>query len=685
MTQCRPPSPTSQGKAGPPAALEAGPELPFRGLLDAAPTAILVVDGAGRILFANAEAERTFGWPAGELPGGSIEELIPLGLRDRHRQLRKGYRRSPAHRQMSGRELPGIRRDGTVFPAEVGLGPIAADGRQLVLVAVNDISERHRVEIAYRASEERYRLLFEANPQPMWVFDIETLRILDVNDAAVGHYGYSRGEFLAMTILDLRPAEDAPAVLEAVAAPGRGLRRVQAWRHRRRDGSLIDVEVRAHDLDLEGRPARLVLAVDVTDQRRLEEELRQAQKMEAVGRLAGGIAHDFNNLLTAINGYAELATSEVDEGSRVAADLEQIHRAGERAAGLVRQLLAFGRRQVLAPQLIEPDELVGNLEEMLRRLIGEDVEFATALGAPGARVLADPGQIEQVVVNLVVNARDALRSAREAGRFDGRLTVETSRIVLGEADAASHLGGRPGPHVLLAVSDTGGGMDAETLSHVFEPFFTTKQKGEGTGLGLATAYGIVSQSGGTIWAYSEPGKGSTFKVYLPLSPDDEQAAAAEERPLAAPRGSETILLVEDEPAVLSFAAQVLRRQGYRVLTASDARSALRVAKGSRAAIDLLLTDVVMPGADGIDLARQLVARRPGLAVLLMSGYADEAVVRHGLLRPGADYLGKPFSPTALSVRVREVLDAGARAADPGADGAPGRDGGPGSALEEELA
>ncbi|MGZ6269990.1 MAG: ATP-binding protein, partial [Candidatus Limnocylindrales bacterium] len=409
-------------------------------------------------------------------------------------------------------------------------------------------------------------------------------------------------------------------------------------------------EVTGHDVEADGRPARLILAVDVTERRRLEEQLRQAQKMEAVGRLAGGVAHDFNNLLTAINGYAELIRSQLDDDDPLAADVDEIRRSGDRAAGLTRQLLAFGRRQVLAAQVFDLDELVANLEAMLRRLISEDVEFATILGAGQVQIRADPGQIEQVILNLVVNARDAMPAG-------GRLTVETQRLELDGPYAVDHLGVEPGPYVLLSVSDTGAGMTPEVLAQAFEPFFTTKPAGQGTGLGLSTVYGIVTQTGGQVWGYSEPGRGSTFKVYLP-------AAGSEERPPepahsttpGAAGGSETILLVEDEPAVLSLMATVLRRQGYRVLTASDAAAAFQLAELEPGGIDLLITDVVMPGEPGSGLAARMHARWPDIPVIFMSGYAEQAVVRHGVLDGAAAFLSKPFDPALLTRRVREVLD-----------------------------
>jgi signal transduction histidine kinase len=395
----------------------------------------------------------------------------------------------------------------------------------------------------------------------------------------------------------------------------------------------------------------LAFAASQARSRTLETQLAVSQRMEAVGRLAGGVAHDFNNILTAISGYADLLLADLPPSDDRRKDVEEIHQAAQRAASLTQQLLAFSRRQVLQPKVVDLNGLVRDIEKMLRRLIGEDILFATVLHPRLGNVRADPGQLEQVLVNLAVNSRDAMPDG-------GRLTIETRNVELDESYAADHPGVKPGRYVLLAVSDTGMGMDEETKARIFEPFFTTKVRGKGTGLGLATVYGIVQQTGGHIWPYSEPGKGTTMRVYLPRV---DEPADPIEKPGAAPeelRGTETILLVEDEAQVRAVTRQLLERNGYTVLEARDGPSALALAEGSDGAtrVHLLLTDVIMPGMSGRDLATRLLAHRPDLRVVYMSGYTDDAVVRHGMLEPGLAYLEKPFRPATLLRKVREALD-----------------------------
>jgi PAS domain S-box-containing protein len=693
------------------------------------------------------------------------------------------------------------------------------EGRGLARIIRYAIA-RHRAEDALRLSEERYHLLFESTPAPMWVYDLASLRILAVNSAAEAQYGYSRAEFLAMTIEQLRPPEEVPR-LRAVLAAGMppGFRHPAPWRHLTKDGAIITVEVSSHDLPFEGRRAQLVVATNVTarvraeqvqaavyhvadatqaapglqellqavheivgtlmpaksfyialydeatdlitfpyyvdevdpqppaprrpgrgiteyvlrtgrpllvkpetklemdyvgsvevigapsvdwlgvplmqgertigvlavqsytpgvryeerdkeilhfvsiqvataiERKRAEEALRtseaqfrQAQKMEAVGRLAGGIAHDFNNLLTAIFGYADLMAEDLPAGSPAHDDLNEIRTAATRAAALTRQLLAFSRQQVLQPAVLNINEVIETLEKMLRRLLGEDIALETHLAPDLGNAEADAGQLEQVIMNLVVNARDAMPTG-------GKLTIETANVALGGEYAQVHRPVAPGDYVMLAVSDSGIGMDDAVKTRLFEPFFTTKEVGKGTGLGLATVYGIVKQSGGYIWVYSEPGHGAAFKVYLPRvhAPVD---AAKQAAPTAGPLGgTETILLAEDDDLVRPLARELLVKLGYRVLDAADAAGALALGRGHPGDIDLLVSDVVLPGQSGLQLARQLAADRPRMKVLYMSGYTDEAIVRHGLLDPGTNFLQKPFTPAGLARKVREVLDA----------------------------
>jgi PAS domain S-box-containing protein len=669
-----------------------------------------------------------------------------------------------------------------------------------------------------RASEERYRLLFARHPHPLWLFDRETLRFLDVNEAAVRNYGYSREEFLGMTIEAIRPSDDVSALRDRLQAGQPGLHAPTLWRHRKKDGTVIDVEITSHDVDLHGRPTRLVSAIDVTARKRAEDALRarerqqaavallgrraieatdltslmtaaaslvsetldvpyakvlertpngpslllragvgwregyightrveigpdseagytlehnepiivrdlrsetrfrgaailhdhgivsgmtvvipgqhrpfgvlgahidrlreftqddiyflqavahilgtaidrdradvtlrQSQRLESVGRLAGGVAHDFNNLLTAIFGYADLLAEELPAGSPGREDLGEIRTAAERAAGLTRQLLAFSRQQVLQPVVLNINDVVDNVEKMLTRLIGEDAVLQAHLAPDLGNVRADAGQLEQVLVNLIVNARDAMPGG-------GKLTIETANAEIGEAYADAHRPVAPGRYVMLAVSDTGTGMDAVTKARLFEPFFTTKPAGKGTGLGLATVYGIVKQSGGYIWVYSELDLGTTFKVYLPRVEAPAEAVREPAAPTGTPIGTETVLLAEDDAMLRPLARALLTKLGYRVLEASDSAAALAAARAHPGEIHLLISDVVMPGESGVQLARQIMAERPRLRVLYVSGYTDEAIVRHGVLEPGVNFLQKPFTPAALARKLREVLD-----------------------------
>ncbi|PYO97448.1 MAG: hybrid sensor histidine kinase/response regulator, partial [Gemmatimonadetes bacterium] len=422
--------------------------------------------------------------------------------------------------------------------------------------------ERELAVAALRASEEQYRALFENTPYPMWVFDLETHRLLAVNSAAIAHYGYRREEFLALKIEDLRAPEDIPALEQHLATKEAGYHTTGPWRHRKKDGTLIEVQTSGHEITFAGRRAELVVIDDVTERKRLEEQFRQAQKMEAVGRLAAGVAHDFNNLLTAILGTTDLMIEDLPADDPDREGLLDIRGAAERAAVLTRQLLTFSRQQVVSPRMLRLNELITDLVKLLRRLLGEDVTIASALAPDCGAVKADPGQLEQVLVNLAVNARDAMPNG-------GRLTIETRNVDL-DADYPTERVMIPaGRYVMLAVTDNGTGMDAQTNARIFEPFFTTKPVGKGTGLGLATVYGVVQQTGGYIWLYSELGHGTSFKIYLPRVDADGPQPAEEEQRASALDGSETVLVAEDEEAVRLIIAKALEARGYRVLSARD--------------------------------------------------------------------------------------------------------------------
>jgi two-component system cell cycle sensor histidine kinase/response regulator CckA len=526
-----------------------------------------------------------------------------------------------------------------------------------------------RVRAARRFAEEelakaalKYRALFEGSPWPTWAYDRSSGVLLEVNEAAVVHYGYGRDELAGLTV----SVFDAPG---GDAVPSRGeddprtALEESAIRHRKKDGTLIWVELKVHEIDVDGGLACLASVRDVTERkmaqdalRKTEQQLLQVQKMEAIGSLAGGIAHDFNNLLSVILSYAALIIEELKPGEPVRADVEQIQLAGQKAAQLTRQLLAFSRKQMLQLVVLDLNKVVADIEKMLGRLIGEDILVSVLTERSLGKIHADAGQIEQILMNLVVNARDAMPTG-------GRLTIETSNVELDGAYASEHVDFKPGSYILLAVTDTGTGMDDATRARVFEPFFTTKGKDRGTGLGLATVFGIVKQSGGHILLYSELGNGTTFKIYFPRNdqPRSTSESVAPEVPVLT--GVETVLLVEDERQVRDIARAILRRNGYNVLEAQTGGDALLLCEQYSAQIHLLVTDVVMPRMSGRQLAERLAPLRPQMKVLYMSGYTDDSIVHHGILDAGIAFLQKPITPPSLLRKVREVLDGTKRSAD----------------------
>jgi PAS domain S-box-containing protein len=528
---------------------------------------------------------------------------------------------------------------------DVVMAQALADHAALSIANARSYAAERAARDAAEKATTRYRMMFDHSPLPKWMYDVESLRLLDVNEAAVREYGYSRDEFLAMTIQDLRPPGEGPVQPErgATDTPKFRVRRL-----RKKSGEIIDVEITSHPLTLGDRACRLAVGRDVTERTRLEAQLRQAQKMEAVGRLAGGVAHDFNNVLSVILCYGESLLAEMNPAEPMRKDVEEIRKAGKRAAALTRQLLMFSRQQVLAPKVVDLNEVLANMNRMLQRILGADVDLVSLPAQHLGRVRVDPSSMEQVIMNLVVNARDAMPTG-------GKLTMETSNAILDDAYARDHLGVTPGPHVMLAVTDTGVGMDDATLGRIFEPFFTTKESGKGTGLGLSTVFGIVQQSGGSVWVYSEPGRGTTFKVYLPRV-DEAADRGRSDRPPASLRGSETILLVEDDDQVRAVALGILRKQGYHVIEARHAGEALLHSEKYAGTIHLLLSDVVMPQMSGPELAKRLASTRPDMKVLCMSGYTDDSIVRHGVLEAHFAYLQKPITPEALTTRVREVLE-----------------------------
>jgi PAS domain S-box-containing protein len=646
------------------------------------------------------------------------------------------------------------------------------EGKPLYFITtVVDITEHKRAEEELRGSEARYRELFEANPHPMWIYDTGTLAFLAVNNAAVAHYGYSREEFLAMTVKDIRPPEDIPRLEEKIANIREGVNNAGIWHHRTKGGSIIDVEITSHTLHYNDRPAKLILAHDVTvrkraeealaqsenkfrslfqnhsavkfiidpengdivdaneaaalfygwsvaelrrmniaeintlppakireeiakarssrnthfefkhrkadgtiadvevfssrvaidnkeylhsivhditDRRHLENQLLQAQKMESVGRLAGGVAHDFNNMLGVILGNTEMALDKVDQADPIHDDLMDILGAAKKSADITRQLLAFARKQTISPRVVDLNETVEGMLKMLRRLIGEDIDLAWLPGSGAWPVMIDPSQLDQILANLCVNARDAITGV-------GKVTIETGNATFAAEYCADHPDFAPGDYVLLAVSDDGSGMDRETLDHLFEPFFTTKEIGHGTGLGLATVYGIVRQNNGFINVYSEPDKGTTFRIYLPRYSGEAVLPETNGVTAIPTANGETVLLVEDDVSLLALTRRILEGLGYTVLDAATPGRAEALALEHAGRVDLLLTDVVMPEMNGRELAGRLQALYPDLKVLYMSGYTADVIAHRGVLETGVHFIQKPFAKRALAEKIREVL------------------------------
>jgi PAS domain S-box-containing protein len=521
-------------------------------------------------------------------------------------------------------------------------------------VAMAGELERKQATETIREREELVQLLLDSTAEAIYGIDIHGNCML-ANPTCARLLGYTDPEQLngqnMHTLIhhhhpDGRPypEEECPIVRAIQTRQGTHVKDEVFWRA---DGTKFDAEYFSYPM---WRGKELIGAVvtflDISHQKRLEEQLRQAQKMDAIGQLAGGVAHDFNNLLTIITGYSEILflSTPPDDPNREL--LEEIRKAAQRSASLTRQLLAFSRKQVLDPKVLDLNDVVRDTEKMLRRVIGEDIHLTTTLYPQLGSVKADPGQLEQVLLNLAVNARDAMPQG-------GKLTIETNNVALCEDYAQSHVDVRPGWYVMLAVTDTGIGMTKEVKRRLFEPFFTTKRTGKGTGLGLAVVYGIVKQSNGSIEVYSEPGVGTSFKIYLPRV--EQAATTGKSGPGPAPRGTETLLLVEDEDAVRALTRFTLQQWGYTVLEASHGEEAIRVATNHREKIHLLVTDVVMPGMGGRVLAEKLLSLHPEMKVLYLSGYTDDAVVRHGILHEEVNFLQKPFSPNALAHKVREVL------------------------------
>jgi PAS domain S-box-containing protein len=627
----------------------------YRRLIDRAPDLMITHDLTGRITYTNSSCQRALGYEPGEMVGMQITQIVapPRGASSR-------AARSEADAVSTLYEADLIAKDGRIAPYEISSSLVGDEsGPRARLLIARDISARRHAEQALRKSDEAFRAAADGSFDSLFLLEairgesgqLEDFRVVDLNRRALklGHVRRNRvvgrpmRELLSHKTHEIffkRCAQvlETRAPLEEEVAP---------------NASEIDAKWLRYQI-VPTVDGLAVTARDVTERRRLEEELRHSQKMEAVGRLAGGIAHDFNNLLTAINGYSDLLLERVPRDHPLRPDLQEIQRAGERAAALTHQLLAFSRRQVLKPERLNLNAVIGEMENMLRRLIGEHIEVRTNLAPDLGPVRADRGQIQQVLMNLVVNARDAMETG-------GLLTFETANC--GDEAQRQELGAPAGRHVMLVVSDTGCGMNEDTLPHIFEPFFTTKPSGKGTGLGLSTVYGIVQQSGGHLSADSRPGAGSLFRIFLPMDEKPEGSSSPQPPRASAPRGRETVLLVEDEPLVGRLAERVLTQAGYNVVYAANGLEARELFGERKGAIDLLVTDVVMPRMGGPQLAGLLRAEQPGLRVLFLSGYNDGAVFS-GKAESGTSFLGKPFSAEALSNEVRRMLDAGTEGGTP---------------------
>ena len=619
-------------------------EARYRTLFEHAPDGILITDSESRLLDANPSTCQMLGYARDELIGLHASAIV---CEAEIPEIPSAVRAISSASSYS-REWRLRRKDGSIFSAEV-IATTMPDGNLLEMI--RDVSERNSAVEALRTAEERMRFALQNAEVGIWDMDHAT-GVIRWSETLEAQYGVPVGTFGGTfeNFVERVHPDDRESVLETIekARAGGG------------DFSILNRTIRSDGkirwlsstgrilLGEHGEPARSVgISLDVTERRTLEAQYQQAQKMEAIGHLAGGVAHDFNNLLTAILGYCELLLSEVDPADPRHADIGEIHKAGTRAAGLTRQLLAFSRRQIIEPTQLDLNVVVTEVREMLDRLIEENIEVILHLGPTLAPVQADRGQIEQIVMNLAVNARDAMPGG-------GTLTIETANAELDEHDATTHFSVKPGAYVALTVSDTGTGMTPEVQARLFEPFYTTKEVGKGTGLGLATIHGIVTRSGGSARVISEVGKGSSFTVYLPRADAGEPVETAP-LPVVRPRGGgETVLVVDDAAELLELTSRLLERQGYKILAASNANEALQLFE-QHEVIDVILTDVVMPGASGPDLISQLIQRRPTLKVIYMSGYTEEAIVHHGVLNPGIAFLHKPFSSDALGQKLREVL------------------------------
>jgi len=627
--------------------------------VDQSSEGILWISEDARIHYANKAACRHLGYSGDELTGMSVFDIDP----DFTAEVWPGHWRKLKQKGRLLIESRHIRKSGEIVPVEISISFLEFEGEQYNFAFIRDITYRKQAEEALKESENKFKAAFEGSHDAITLTTREG-RLLDCNRRALELFGLeSKQDFK-----DRRPADFSPQV----QPDGRGSYEASRelinkvleyggfvqfeWLHRRKTGETFPAEVLLTPIRIGDQEVLLASIRDISKRKRadeqmahLQDQLRQAQKVEAIGQLAGGIAHDFNNALTVILGNAEMALRDLGKEHPLYGMIREIKKAGERASNLTRQLLAFSRRQILQPEVLDLNDVVLRMEKMLRRIIGENIGLETHLTPELGSVEADPGQVEQVIVNLAVNARDAMPEG-------GTLTIETKTVELDEDYARTRLGVRPGNYVMLSVGDTGIGMTKEIQARIFEPFFTTKGKELGTGLGLSTVYGIVKQSKGNIWAYSEPGMGTVFRIYLPLVEKAVSKHKDTSGEIQIPHGSETVLLVEDEEMVREIVLKFLKKYGYTVLSSADGREALKICREHKGRIHLLLTDVVMPGMSGKELARQAMELLPDLKVLFMSGYTDNAIDQQGVLEKGVAFIEKPFTHQGLAWKLRWVLE-----------------------------
>jgi PAS domain S-box-containing protein len=634
--------------------------------LESVPDAMVAVDRDGRVLQVNSQTQELFGYSRRELIGQNIDLLVPERHRQQHENHRRGFGESPKIRRMgAGLDLHGRRRNGTEFPVEISLSPVQTQDGIIVLSAIRDISDRKRIESELRRAQED---LHQKTKEQLGEYRSRLALIIDSSeDAIIGKnldgtitswnkgaeriYGYTAEEAVGKNISILAPQDRKDEIAEILKKIARGdtTEHFETLRVTK-DGRQLNVSITVSPLrdTADQIIGASVIARDITAQRKAEDQLRHSQKMEAIGRLAGGVAHDFNNVLGVINACTEFLRDRIDASSEPALYVENIRKAIERGSALTRQLLAFSRKQVIQPVLLDLNDRLKDISKLLRPLMGDDVQISISPRSHSAVVEADPGQIDQILMNLAVNARDAMPRG-------GRFILETDTAEIDQSFGEQHQPVTPGKYVMLAVSDDGSGMDKDTQSRIFEPFFTTKEAGKGTGLGLATVYGIVKQTGGHIWVYSEPGKGTTFKIYLPAAEHKIGRKSSGSGEAVVPkRQGTTILLVEDDDMMRSLTRKLLREQGYTVIDAGNGKAALEWAESHLGDADLLLTDVVMPGMSGPELAERMAASHPALKVVFMSGYTGELMdssqtLKHGVL------LEKPFTRTALLTTLHKTL------------------------------